>query len=248
MKKTALTAALCLIGFTAQAEDITNPFYMPLKQKSFLETRAEYSHSKDTGLFHSDTTDIGSVLAEYKFGLSDTFSFVGYLGNYGLSSEDKNYGVWGVGAMKMFYIEGNPELLFQAGVSYKQYKGGKRSIDVIARLGYDAGATFLPYMELKVDTPVEWGKERNESVIGLRLAGYSMIQEKIGIKVGLDFDYQHEGINKQEFSLFAEVDYILSPTTSIGVTGSYLLHDTYNGDAHIDSDAFSVGASLKFAF
>jgi opacity protein-like surface antigen len=249
MKKKVLLAALIfLTSFAARAEDITNPFYQPLKGKGFSQTTAEYTHTKYSGLRDHNSVDTGFYMEELQFGATDRFTLIGALGNYSYGSGDKDDVVWGVGGMYAFSFENQPELLVRAAVKYMQYKGARRSIDFFAQVGYDAGATFLPYAELRVETPVGQGKDANESVIGLRVAGYSMIKEIVGVRAGLDYTYNHEDGNDQSYRLFAEADYVLTPRMSVGGSVSYLLHDSYKWDAGIDSDSFSIGANLKIAF
>lgn len=250
----AFTAVLLFSG-VASAEDITNPFYMPLKGKGLAETSFSYSHSSAEtqgpafiGGGRSETSDDAVLEQSVQFGLTDRFTFIGALGNLFEASGDKDTLYWKIGGRYAFFFENTPELLMQMQITYAQMRGGDKQADVKLSLGYDAGATVLPYAEFVVSTPIEQGKENNESKYSLRLGAYSVINEQVAVRAGLDAFYDREHYNYQSYSLFAEAEYIISPSMSVSLTGSYMLHDTYKYDGNVKTDAFSLGAGFKVAF
>lgn len=239
----------------AFAEDITNPFYMPLKGKGLSETAFSYTHSsfKRQGLMnigggYSETSDDSELNQRFEFGLTDRFTFIAGVGNFFEASGDKDTLYWNVGGRYAFFFENTPEFLLQMEVMYSQLRGGDKEADVTLSFGYDAGATVLPYGELSVMTPMEQGRDNNESKYGLRLGAYSVVKDTVAVKAGLDAYYDREHNNYQSYSVFAEAEYIVSPTVSVSLSGSYMLHDTFKYDANAQTDTFSVGAGLKVAF
>ena len=135
-------------------------------------------------------------------------------------------------------------------VLFRTYAGiaGDKRIDATLSVGYDAGATVLPYAELGVFTPLEQGKDNNESKYALRLGAYSVIKEQVGVRAGLDAYFDHEHGNYQSYSLFAEGEYVLSPSMTVSLTAGYLLHDTFKYDAGVRTSSFTIGAGFKAAF
>ncbi len=253
-KKTLpLFAALLCFAPDASAEDLTNPFYMPLKGKGYAKTSFSYAHSKAEreGLpFYagSDTSDDSVFDQSVYFGLTDRFALLGGVGNIAESSGDKDTLFWKIGGRYAFFFEHTPELLMQTEISYGQKRGGDKRIDATLSVGYDAGATVLPYAELGVFTPLEQGKDNNESKYALRLGAYSVIKEQVGVRAGLDAYFDHEHGNYQSYSLFAEGEYVLSPSMTVSLTAGYLLHDTFKYDAGVRTSSFTIGAGFKAAF
>lgn len=248
-------AAALLLSAGASAEDLTNPFYMPLKGKGLAETAFSYTHSSAKtqgpafiGGGRSATSDDSVLEQSVQFGLTDRFAFIGAVGNLFEASGEKDTLYWKIGGRYAFFFENTPELLMQLQVTYAQMRGGDKQVDAKLSLGYDAGATVLPYAELAVLTPMEQGKDNNESKYSLRLGAYSVIKERVALRAGLDAFWDREHDNYQSYSLFGEAEYIISPTMSVSLTGAYMLHDTYKYDANVETDVFSVGAGFKVAF
>ena len=129
-KKTLpLFAALLCFAPDASAEDLTNPFYMPLKGKGYAKTSFSYAHSKAEreGLpFYagSDTSDDSVFDQSVYFGLTDRFALLGGVGNIAESSGDKDTLFWKIGGRYAFFFEHTPELLMQTEISYGQKRGG----------------------------------------------------------------------------------------------------------------------------
>ena len=242
MKKLLFVLACTLFCFSAKAEDITNPFYMPLKNKGLSDTSVSYA--KDTykprgGSFTDERTVLNESLM---FGLADNLALTGKVGNRFVSGGDDTNVYWGIGGVYALYMQDSPELLMHFGASYAQ-EGHYRDLEAFARIGYAADMVFLPYAEARFMQPVNHGEANNEPVFSARLAGYSMIKEKVGIRAGFDFVYDHENARQQAYSVFAEAEYVIGERVAVGVSGAYLFHDT-----GVQSSAFSLGANVKIAF
>lgn len=242
MKKILLILAGVLFCSAASAEDITNPFYMPLKNKALSDTSLTYHRDDYKHSFGTDRHEETYLNENFTFGVSDRFALTGSVGNRFESSEDKRNLYWGIGGVAAFYIQDKPEVLLQAGASFKQ-EGSRRDVSAFVRAGYMAEAVILPYAEFRFTQPINYGKDRNEAYYDLRLAGYSMIKESVGVRAGIDASYHHEDAREQAYSVFGEAEYMLSEKMAVGVSGSYLFHDT-----GVDTTGFSVGANFKIAF
>lgn len=251
MKKMILSLLLTF-SFIAQAmaEDITNPFYMPLKGKALSETSFVFRQDKfdENGLY--DVNENTFLTEKVSLGVSDNFSFSAVLGNRFMASGDADNFYWGLGALYALAFENHPELLTQIGVDYHQ-EGHYKDVDVFARIGYIADIIFLPYAEFRYNQPIDYGKDKNEAVFSARVAGYSMLAQKVGITAGLDMTFNHEGsmryrsegVRRQAYSLFGTADFVVSEKIAIGLSGDWLFHES-----GISSTGYSVGAHVKIAF
>lgn len=242
MKKILSFLTVLLFSSSALAEDITNPFYMPMKNKMLSETSVSYTKDKYKYSGMTDTVEQTVLNEDFSFGVSDRFSLTGSLGNRFEASGEKTNVYWGIGGTYAFYFENNPEALLQIGASYSQ-EGGHRDLEAFVRAGYAADAVILPYAEFRFLQPINYGKDVNEPVFGVRVAGYSMIKEIVGVRAGVDFVYAHEAPRQQSYDVFGEIEYMVSEKIAVGVEGSYLFHDT-----GADTSGFSVGANVKIAF
>ena len=245
-------ALLCALSFATQAaaEDITNPFYMPLKGKMFSETSVSFVRDKfaDEGI--RDINENTYLTEKATVGASDNFSLSLLAGNrFAASGKDENV-YWGAEAVYAPNFAEHPEWLTQFGVSYRQERR-HRDFDFFTRVGYVADMIFLPYAEAHFTQPVKYGPDKNEGEVTVRAAGYSMIEQTVGVTAGVEASFNHEGTLRYEsegrrrrtFSLFGEADYALNDTMAVGVTAGWIFHETGT-----DSTGCNIGATFKIAF
>lgn len=251
MKKILLILTGILICSAANAQeqvdanvygDITNPFYMPLKNRALSHTSLVYHRDDYKYGFGTDRREETYLNEEFSFGVSNNFALTGTLGNRFEASEDMRNVYWGFGGVYALDMAQYPDILTLIGASYKQ-EGSRRDLSAFVRVGYTPDAVVMPYAEFRFTQPVNYGKDRNEAYYDVRVAGYSMIKETVAVRAGFDASYHHEDAREQAYSVFGEAEYVLSDRMAVGVNGSYLFHDT-----GVDTSGFSVGANFKIAF
>ena len=249
-KKTIALLGFLLFATQAMAEDITNPFYMPLKGKMLSETSVVFVRDRfDDGRIR-DTNENTFLTEKATVGVSDNFSMSLSLGNrFSASGSDENV-YWGAEAVFAPNFADHPEWLTQFGLAYRQERS-HRDFDAFTRIGYLADMIFLPYVEARFSQPVNYGPDKNEAEVTVRAAGYSMISQTVGVRAGVEAVFNHEGTMRYEsegkrrraFSLFGEADYAFNDTMAIGVTGGWIFHETGT-----DSTGYNIGATFKIAF
>ncbi len=262
MKRTTyLTAALLLLtAAPVQAIDITSPFYLPRTGQIVSTTAAEYNHKQvksDSQNYHardrvlSQNIEYGvaprvSVEAQIQNAWNRTKGTITDIG-YENGREDTNVD-WRIGTK--YNIVNTGFSFAQLGLGYGQKEthhmnGAYKYVDFGAKIGQDLGIV-MPYAGIGVEFPVAQSKESDnnmkyEGYIGLHHYLYNFLS--LDAALNLNYDEMYEA---REWRTDLAADYFLSPYSTIGVYGSYVIDDSGKWDSR--AYEHQIGIRFKTVF
>jgi hypothetical protein len=244
------SAATFLFATQVIAADLTNPFYVPSQGQLVSTTTGGYYRTKGENKSIAE----GYYLAEnLEYGITDSFSINGTLANLFDTGKDYNNDhnfTYQVGAK---YNTSCNNILFQASASYltldrqdfygsEAYGNWYKEISGEISLGYNLGNGLTPYISYELSTMIDHSDRTLEQSSKIGIHKYS---GKYALDLGLRYDFETEGSNKNDLSLEAATDYYLKDNVALGIYGAYYLDGS--SSRAIDY-AYDAGIRLKVAF
>lgn len=259
MKKSLLTLTFGLLASTSVlAANITDPFYQPAEKGFLSDTSISYQN-----LGNGDAE--GALLTEtLSYGVSRKLAVTGTIADtynlHGRMKKKENWSnlAWGVGVKYNLIDCEKTNLKVQVGANYTQGTNAflpflnvfagtdphMKSVSAYTKIGVEAAEGFVPYATGTVVKPIG-DREKDPYWVG-RLAVYKTLTDVVSVDFGYDYIYDGAtaGGKHGHVSAFdGAINYQLSDTLSLGLTGEYAL-DVRPGDA----DYYTIGLNLKATF
>ena len=267
LKKTLMMFSILAVAGTAMAEDITNPFYLARKGQigSITSVGMQKVVSKNKGSYLKSKRILAKE--DVQIGVADSLAIVGAVGN----TWDKWKGTPAHFLANPTHktVTDNENFLWNAGLAWNALSGPTR-LQVSARYGQDRLKNFdgeykyvsgeaklgyqfqraLPYITGAVEIPVGQ-KSGTKGIAGDKLiyntkAGVYFGQCEVwAVDTGLRLSYD-ENTEERVVAAEAEASYYLTPTTTLGIYGSYALDGRAKYGRDVEDK--SVGARLRWFF
>jgi len=232
LKKTLLTLGVLAVAGTASAEDITNPFYLARKMQlgSITSVGLEESIVKNSGVRLIQSNRV-IAREDLQFGLTDSLAIIGGIGNTwdkwknpGETSEKDNENIMWDAGMAWNILSGPAK--WQVSGIYGQnrlenFDGEYKFVKAETKLGYQF-QRLLPYVTGSVEIPVAQKKKGDKFTYNAKAGIYQGKCEVWALDTGIRLMYD-ENTEARYVSAEAEASYYLTPKTTIGVYGSYML-------------------------
>lgn len=251
LKQTLLTLSILAVAGTAAAEDITNPFYLASKMQvgSITTAGLERLVVKDT----TDSTKSKQILAreDLQFGLTDSLALIGAFGNtwdkwkgpqsnYAKEKDNENI-LWNAGLA--WNILSGPTK-WQVSAVYGQnrlenFSGEYKYALAETKLGYQF-KRVLPYVSGSVEIPVAQKSAGDKFIYNARAGIYQGKCEVWALDTGLRLTYD-ENVEARYVTADAEASYYITPKTTLGIYGSYMLDGRQKGG----TDVYDKTAGLR---
>ena len=254
------TAFFLTMNLSAHAVDISSPFYLPRSGRVISTTKAEYYHKQvksDTQNYHVRDRLLSQGI---EYGLTSRISITAQLQNawdrtkgivsdtgYAVGNEDTNVN-WFVGTK--YNIINTGFSFTQLGLGYGQkethhMKGAYKHIDLEIKIGRNLGLV-MPYAGIKTEIPIAQSKNADnnmkyEGFIGLHHYLYNFFS--LDAVLNLNYDKMYKA---REWRIDLAADYFLSPYSTIGIYGNYVIDDT--GENNSRAYEHKIGIQFKKVF
>lgn len=261
-KQSLIAASILFIAVPALAEEVTHPFFGPEQGRFVSITSLDTSRyqAKDKTGYNFRTYDT-AVHEQLSFGILDNLALDLSIGNHWmkfsipheyLDTEDKNID-WFAGLSWDVIEHEHWKAELAAGYGQSESAshfnhGYYKYAEVTAKLGYDFKGIALPYITAVWEMPVD---SHNGTSIGgegsIDLPIYSVrggvykMWNRFASDVGVTYHMTEDG-NEVRWIADAELSYMFTHKTSIGIYGEY----TLKGYADNQADIFSKTIGLRF--
>lgn len=247
-----LAGTFAVLSTGAFAAEVTHPFYVP-EQGKFL-TDTNYSYTK-VDVKHLGDMAAQNLSEEISFGVAQGLAIRLSGSNTWLrvnpddaksDKEDRNL-AWKVGAT--YNILDTGSAFFQAKLGYGQAEnravvGEYKAVDLALKGGYDFGYV-LPYLQAGAEFPVMQSKYSDDDPQYNVYAALYKAFGPVALDGGVSYVHNKNG-SLSNWALNARADYLLTPSMSVGLFGSYSLDG--KGAEKVEYDQYTVGLNFKAAF
>ncbi len=266
-KKFLMISSILVVSSAVMAEDVANPFYLARKGQvgSITSVGVQRLVSKNKGSYLKSNRLLAKE--DIQVGVIDSLAVVGSFGN----TWDKWKGTPGkfLAQPAQKSVRDNENILWNAGLAWNALSGPVR-LQVSARYGQDRLKNFdgeykyvsgeaklgyqfqkaMPYITGAVEIPVGQksgtkGIAGDKFIYNTKAGVYQGQCEVWALDTGLRLSYD-ENTEERIVAAEAEASYYLTPTTTLGIYGSYAL----DGRAKYGRDVYdkSAGVRLRMFF